>query len=284
MIGKALALVAVFVSLGLAEQASALPPLPPERPADLQGGGDSAGPPLPPPRPQDLTAPALAENPPLPPPRPANGGAATPLLAMPQQAPREISAPPPPPISDCARTAAGRFLAVSLPPIQGPGSCGVADPVRLDAVLLADGSRVAVSPPVVMRCALASEVADWIREDVAPAMASDGDALTQITGAGAYECRTRDHIVGAKLSEHARGNAMDLSAFVDRRGDSTMIRPPDGPTPPARAMLIKKIRDGACKRFATVLGPGSDSFHAASLHVDLEARRHGFRLCEWMSR
>jgi hypothetical protein len=45
--------------------------------------------------------------------------------------------------------------------------------------------------------------------------------------------------------------------------------------------VAQALRETTCARFATVLGPGSDGAHEAHIHVDLEARRHGGKLCEW---
>ena len=41
------------------------------------------------------------------------------------------------------------------------------------------------------------------------------------------------------------------------------------------------MRDSACRRFTTVLGPGSDSYHESHIHLDLIERRKGFRMCQW---
>jgi hypothetical protein len=168
-----------------------------------------------------------------------------------------------------------------MPSVVGSGGCGIVSPVRLEAIMLADGSRVAISPPVVMRCSLAANVADWVRDDLAPAIAVDGDRLVKIDGVGAYECRSRNSIVAAKLSEHAKGNAMDLHALVTQSGKSYTVKPSGGAEPAGRDALTALMKSSACKRFTTVLGPGSDSFHAEHLHVDLEERKGGFRLCQW---
>lgn len=41
-----------------------------------------------------------------------------------------------------------------------------------------------------------------------------GGRVTRLQVAASYACRTRDYVVGAKLSEHAFGNAIDISAFM----------------------------------------------------------------------
>jgi hypothetical protein len=43
----------------------------------------------------------------------------------------------------------------------------------------------------------------------------------------------------------------------------------------------QRLRDAACRRFNTVLGPGSDAYHANHIHVDLAERAHGYRMCQW---
>ena len=41
------------------------------------------------------------------------------------------------------------------------------------------------------------------------------------------------------------------------------------------------LRESACHRFTTVLGPGSDGHHEGHIHLDVAERRHGYRICEW---
>jgi len=113
--------------------------------------------------------------------------------------------------------ASRRVIGQALPPIIDKGGCVIAAPLRLDAIILADGAKVTLSPSVIMRASLASAVADWVRDDLAPAIAK-GDRLASIEGAGAYECRSRDSVAGAKLSEHAIGNALDLHALRTEHG------------------------------------------------------------------
>ena len=45
--------------------------------------------------------------------------------------------------------------------------------------------------------------------------------------------------------------------------------------------FFRVMKQTACLRFATVLGPGADADHAQHVHVDLEARRHGTHICQW---
>jgi hypothetical protein len=36
-----------------------------------------------------------------------------------------------------------------------------------------------------------------------------------------------------------------------------------------------------CKRFTTVLGPGSDGYHEDHIHLDLLQRHNNYTICEW---
>ncbi|MDU6750514.1 MAG: extensin family protein, partial [Bradyrhizobium sp.] len=78
--------------------------------------------------------------------------------------PRALQVPQP---SAC-RLALTEEIAVapSIPPIKGPGACGGDDLVRLEAVVLPDKRRVAVTPAAIMRCPMASAIASWVRSDV----------------------------------------------------------------------------------------------------------------------
>ena len=41
------------------------------------------------------------------------------------------------------------------------------------------------------------------------------------------------------------------------------------------------LRDTACVKFSTVLGPGSDGFHETHMHIDLAPRRSAAHYCHW---
>ena len=164
-----------------------------------------------------------------------------------------------------------------LPSIGGPGACGADDVVRLDAVVLKDGERIALAPAATLRCPMAEAVARWVREDVAPAVAAAlGSPVRTIVTGTSYECRGRDRDPGAKVSEHGHANALDVSGFSLANG--TMVRLTDET---ASKEFRELMRQTACANFTTVLGPGSDSYHADHVHIDLLERPSGYRLCQW---
>lgn len=160
--------------------------------------------------------------------------------------------------------------------LVAPGECGAPDAVELESVILPDASKVAVAPPATLRCTMATAVAQWIRDDIAPAATKTLHApLRGLENLGSYECRGRDRVHGATLSEHGRANALDVRAF--KVGRETLVL--------ADVKAPKDFRDAvrasACARFMTVLGPGSDEDHAEHVHIDLEPRRNDYKLCEW---
>src|SRR3954452_5615276 len=76
-----------------------------------------------------------------------------------------------------------RLLPVRPSPTSANSSCGAEDVVRLEAVMLKDGHRVAFAPAATLSCPMAEVVAHGIREEVAPAAATLGSsARTIVTG------------------------------------------------------------------------------------------------------
>ncbi len=167
-------------------------------------------------------------------------------------------------------------VAPSLPPITGPGECGAPDVVRLEAVVLPDQSRVAITPPAILRCTMAEAIVSWVREEAAPHALDLGSSLKTVTNLASYDCRGRNGVPGAKLSEHGKANALDIHAL--RLADGRNIELTD---PKVSRDFREQLRADICMRFNTVLGPGSDGYHENHIHVDLEERRGNYRICEW---
>ncbi len=259
-------------------------PLPPVRP-----GGETVA--VSPPPPRDGLAPegqALApEGVPVPSPRDEQRAALNPNIPLPPEAPEPPKGPtapalPLPVISHeedpaCATLADESFaVAEQIPPIEGPGVCGGGPLVRLTGVRRKDGGLISIKPAATLRCAMAKELADYLRGDVSPSAEAAGAKLDKLTIAGSFQCRGRNGAAGGKMSEHGRANAVDLSGFGFADGKDFGIFAADLPEPVKTA-----AKSGACARFATVLGPGSDGFHETHLHIDLQPRRSKAKLCQW---
>jgi hypothetical protein len=167
-------------------------------------------------------------------------------------------------------------IAPSIPDIHGAGGCGGEDLVRLEAIVLPDKRQVSVKPAAILRCAMASALADWIRTDIAPLATSLGGAVSDLDNFDSFECRGRNRIVGARLSEHGRANALDVRAFKLGNGRSVSLTDRSVPRE-----LRETVLHSVCARFSTVLGPGSDGYHEDHIHLDLMERRNNYRICQW---
>jgi len=163
----------------------------------------------------------------------------------------------------------------ALPVIVGAGECGATDAVLMDNVILPDQTRVEMLPPATMRCPMAEEIAHWVREDVLPSLKNQ-PPLRGLENYASYDCRGRNNIRAAQLSEHGRADALDVRDF--KLADGRELNLTD-------VNIDKDWRDGirasACARFSTVLGPGSDGFHEEHIHLDLAERHNGYKVCEW---
>lgn len=220
---------------------------------------------------------------PLPQPRPADAPAREAAKGE-DAAPRDeastgpkVDAKAPPPPSAC-RLALTEEVAIapSIPPIKGPGGCGGEDLVRLEAVVLPDKRRVALTPAATMRCPMATAVVNWVRDDVAPLAERLGSAVTALDNFDSYQCRGRNNVSGAQLSEHGRANALDVHGFG--LADGRMIDLTDRTQP---RDLREAVLHAVCTHFSTVLGPDSDWYHEDHIHLDLMERRNNYRICQW---
>jgi len=225
--------------------------------------------PLPKPRPAEAPARPVAEKPPLAPNAPTSPPGDKPA--------EQATAPAPPPPSAC-RLALTEAIAIapSIPDIHGAGGCGGEDLVRLEAVVLPDKRQVALKPAATLRCAMASEIADWVRTDIAPLTTSLGSAISVLDNFDSFECRGRNRVVGAPLSEHGRANALDVRAFKLANGQSISLTDRNVPRE-----VRENVLHSVCERFTTVLGPGSDGYHEDHIHLDLMQRHNNYKICQW---
>jgi len=219
---------------------------------------------------------------PLPKPRPADApasGSEQPAAAplVPAVDDKAVAQPAPPQASACRLALTDQIaIAPSTPDIHGPGGCGGEDLVRLEAVVLPDRHRVAVKPAAVLRCAMAAAIADWVRTDLAELALSLGSEISGLDNFDSFECRGRNRVVGAMLSEHGRANALDVRAVGLANGQSISLTDRNVPRE-----FRESVLQSVCARFSTVLGPGSDWYHEDHIHLDLMERRNHYKICQW---
>lgn len=146
--------------------------------------------------------------------------------------------------------------------------CGIKDAVKVKSV-----SGVALSTPALMDCKTAKALNSWIVKGAKPAVGQRGGGLSTIKVAAHYACRTRNNRPGAKISEHGRGRAIDISAFRLNDGSSLSVlkdwRSARG------SSILKRMHRAACGPFGTVLGPQADRYHQDHFHFDTARYRSG---------
>jgi hypothetical protein len=252
-------------------------------------GGAAAEAPLPPPRPPGIelekpspapvgdATPAASELPSalLPPPRPPGIEHERPSAAPttePSPASSELS---PEALQACVARLAQSGARAEAAPVIGNGACGAKSAIKL--LTLPGGLEVA--PPPTVTCGVAEALAKWAADSVTPESERHlFDAPKKILIGTSYECRGRNRQPGAKLSEHAFANAVDVMGFEfrTRRAIPVASRADESP----ESMFLGAVRAKACEHFTTVLGPGSDAAHGDHLHLDMRERKRGAKLCQ----
>ncbi len=160
--------------------------------------------------------------------------------------------------------------------IDDGGGCGIDKPITVSEIL----HGIKITPKATIRCQTALQLARWTKQTVLPAakIAFDGETVTSIQNAYDYVCRRRNNAPTGKLSEHARGNALDIGGFTLSNGKTVNIKPRDDDST-LEGAFQRTVRASACLYFTTALGPGSDRAHKTHLHLDILERRGGYRYC-----
>jgi len=143
------------------------------------------------------------------------------------------------------------------------------------AVRITGGAVTPLAPGgLVMQCPMAIRYVLWDRQVLRPAaQAAFGVPVATVDTYGSYSCR---RIYGstepaARPSEHARANALDVAGVTladGRRVSLTADWDGEGPAGAPGADFLRRIRDGGCEVFATVLSPDYNAEHADHLHLD----------------
>lgn len=154
---------------------------------------------------------------------------------------------------------------VEIDAITEEGTCGMDFPLQVTAL---SSGTVVIGPKATMGCPLATALDDWITGSVQPAaQAKFGSRVVEVEQISHYACRNRNNF-GKELSEHAFGNALDISGFKLANGREISVQGGWKGDAQEQAFL-RQVFAGACTRFTTSLGPGSNIMHYNHFHVDL---------------
>ena len=152
----------------------------------------------------------------------------------------------------------------SLPDRRFEGGCSA-----LGSVQLLDIGTPATNLGA-MTCPLARQFARWARESVQPEARSRlGARVRRIETFGSYACRSVNGRPGARLSEHAFANAVDVAAFVLADGRRISVEQGWRGEDEAVRAFLRAVHSGGCRRFSVGLGPDSDTYHYNHLHFDM---------------
>jgi hypothetical protein len=157
----------------------------------------------------------------------------------------------------------------ALSPIAGRvKGCAVDEPVQVTSV-----QGVALSTPATVDCTTARALDAWVKGAVLPTVGRLGGGVAALQVADSYSCRPRNNVAGARLSEHGKGHAIDISAIRLKNGVSISVLKGWGDAQQGR--ILKALHKAACGTFGTVLGPNSDGYHRDHIHLDTARYRSG---------
>ena len=191
--------------------------------------------------------------------------------------PPRLAAPPPPPAPlldpDAACLKDLRDSRVAFEPaleFNTGGSCGVVNPVRVSG----DWNKAGV-----VSCQMARTVVRFEAEVVQPlAMRHFGQPVKRLNHMGTYDCRTQRNgtkaaaakkgSTGGRLSEHSKGQAIDLGGFELADGTVVSVKK-DWNGAGAKSAFLQAVAQASCQTFNVVLTPNHDRLHQDHLHLDI---------------
>lgn len=163
------------------------------------------------------------------------------------------------------------------PRIDDGNGCGIDKPIIVSEAL----PGIKLKPEATLRCPTALALAQWMKGSVIPSASvalPESGGITTINQASAYICRLRNSAETGKISEHARGNAIDIASFSFEKGKDVAIRSRREDSTLTGAFQ-RTVSAAGCLYFRTVLDPESDAAHETHFHLDVIKRKGDYRYC-----
>jgi hypothetical protein len=167
------------------------------------------------------------------------------------------------------------------PPLRAasPPSAPAQSAVPLGRGAISAFGPVEIKPAATLACPMVSALDRWIIDSVQPAARRwFRQPVVEIRQISAYSCRGMNGQRGARISEHAFGNALDIASFTLADGRKITVKNGWRGSPEEQGFL-RDVQGAACEQFNTVLAPGSNRFHYDHFHFDLMRRRSANRIC-----
>ncbi len=156
----------------------------------------------------------------------------------------------------------------AIGPVNGAGACGIEQAVSVRSV-----AGVMLNPRATMDCRTAASLKRWVEQGAIPAVGDEGGGVAGLRVVSHYACRNRNNAADGRLSEHAKGRAIDIAGIRLRSGrEITVLRDWNSARDGAR---LRQMWRAACGLFGTVLGPDANRFHRDHFHFDTARYRSG---------
>ena len=149
----------------------------------------------------------------------------------------------------------------------GASRCGISAPVRVTEI---DGVKLRAAATI--DCTTAKAVQKWLQKRAQPAFSRQG-GIREMNVVASYACRNRNSAKKGKLSEHAKGKAIDIAGFTLGNGQKVTVL--SGWNDRKFSKPLRKSHKGACGIFGTVLGPNANAQHRDHFHFDTASYRSG---------
>ena len=153
----------------------------------------------------------------------------------------------------------------------GEGQCRIGNPVKVTTL------PVAMNKPGILGCDTVRTLSHFISDTVQPlARKYFGQDVARIDHMGTYDCRmarteasskTAGGSKGGKLSEHAKGQAIDFAGVELADGRVISVRD-HWHKSGASGAFLHALAQEACKNFNVVLTPNHDRLHWDHIHMD----------------
>lgn len=146
---------------------------------------------------------------------------------------------------------------------QTPEGCGVTWAVRVNA------SATQWNRPLLMSCPMAARINDFETAALQPlAQSLLKQPVKKMFNAGSYDCRGVRGGHTSRLSQHALGQAIDLTGFELEDGTVVSVRR-DWSGPGPKALFLKRLAKAACGLFSVVITPDGNALHRDHFHLDI---------------